>query len=202
MITSTLLINIPTDVKALIFDLDGTLVDNMGLHRQAWEEVGAAYGVPITGAMIDEIAGIPTREVIQLFAEQYGWVGIDYDQFTLDKRSRYATIKDAAGKSSPIVPMVEIVQAYSGILPMSVGTGSSRAGALQSLDDVGLLDAFEMIVTADDVPQGKPHPEVFLKSARHMGIDPAACLVFEDGPMGMKAAEAAGMPWVDIRPYL
>lgn len=194
-------LEIPTGVKALIFDLDGTLVDNMGLHRQAWEETGEDYGLPITGAMIDEIAGIPTRQVIELFANQYGWE-VDFDKFTVDKRAKYRSIKDKAGKSEPIPVMVDIVQQYHGTLPMAVGTGSNRAGALQSLTDVNLLEHFELIVTADDVELGKPHPEVFLKSAIHMGVDPADCLVFEDGPMGMKAADAAGMPWVDVRPYL
>lgn len=200
--TTTFTVPIPSGVQALIFDLDGTIVDNMGLHRQAWEEIGEDYGIPITGAMIDEIAGIPTRQVIELFADQYGWDGIDYDKFTIDKRAKYAGIKAAAGKAKPITPIVEIIHHYAGRLPMAVGTGSSRPGAIQSLTDVGLLDVFELIVTADDVEIGKPHPEVFLKSAKHMGIDPARCYVFEDGPMGMKAAEAAGMPWVDIRPYL
>lgn len=197
-----LIVDVPAHIKALIFDLDGTLVDNMGLHRQAWEETGQDYNLPITGAMIDERAGIPTRQIIEMLVEQYSWDEVDYEQFTVDKRAKYASIKQAAGKTAPIEPMLQLVHAYRGVLPMSVGTGSNRSGALQSIEDVGLTTFFELIVTADDVELGKPHPEVFLKSARHMGVEPHDCLVFEDGPMGMKAAEAAGMPWVDIRPLL
>jgi beta-phosphoglucomutase-like phosphatase (HAD superfamily) len=199
---ANLIVDVPSHIKALIFDLDGTLVDNMGLHRDAWEETGVDYDLPITGAMIDEMAGIPTRQIIELLADRHAWQVTDYDQFTRDKQAKYRSIKTAAGKTTPIVPMLELVHAYRGILPMSVGTGSNRKGALQSLEDVELTEFFELIVTADDVELGKPHPEVFLKSAIHMGIAPADCLVFEDGPMGMKAAEAAGMPWVDIRPLL
>ena len=192
---------VPDDRKGLLFDLDGTIVNNMPLHREAWVQLGQEYGVPITGQMIDEIAGIPTFQVIELFNQQFGW-GIEPHAFTKKKQERYRDLKAAAGKTEVIQPIMDIIEYYRGKIPMTVGTGSSRDNALLALNDVGILDYFEIVVTADDVTNPKPHPEPFLKGAAHIGVAPQDCLVFEDGEMGMKSAIDGGIPYIDIRPFV
>jgi beta-phosphoglucomutase family hydrolase len=194
-------IEVGDHIKALIFDLDGTLVDNMPLHIKAWENTAAEYGVVVTADMINEVAGIPTKGVITLFNKRYGWT-IDVDEFTLRKQANYKTIKANHGKSTPIQPIIDIVDYYAGTLPMTVGTGSSRDNAIGALEDINLLDKFELVVSADDVIHPKPHPEPFLKGAIHVGVVPEYCLVFEDGDMGIQSAVAAGMPYVDVRKFL
>ena len=76
---------------------------------------------------------------------------------------------------------------------MCVGTGSTRVNAMRALKDIGAENWFSAIITADDVDRHKPHPDTFLRCAEIMAVDPRYCHVFEDGPMGIEAAKAAGM---------
>jgi len=82
---------------------------------------------------------------------------------------------------------------------MAVATGGTRAIVTRTLTAVNLLQHFQAIVTADDVQHGKPAPDIFIESARRLGIAPAQCLVFEDADLGVQAAVAAGIRVIDIR---
>ncbi len=194
-------IEISDEVKALLFDLDGTLVDNMQLHIDAWIQTGTHFGLPITAEMIEINAGIPTRQLIVKLASENNW-SIDTEDFTKLKQSTYREVKANAGPIKKIAPIIEIAQHYYGKIPMTIGTGSSRPNAIAALEDAGIIDWFDIIISADDVQNPKPHPEVWLKGANHIGVAPNECLVFEDGEKGMDAADAAGVPWIDVRKHL
>lgn len=194
-------IEIGDEVQALLFDLDGTLVDNMQLHIDAWVQTGDHFGLPITAEMIQINAGIPTRQLIVKLASENDW-SIDTEDFTTLKQSAYRELKANAGPIKKIEPIIEIVRHYHGKIPMTIGTGSSRPNALGALQDAGIINCFDLVVSADDLENPKPHPEVWLKGASHVGVDPKECLVFEDGEKGMEAADAAGIPWIDVREYL
>lgn len=194
-------IEVDRSVKGLIFDLDGTLVDNMHMHIQAWVDTGVKFNIPITADMITINAGIPTLQLIDKLANEHGWE-VDRQAFTTSKQERYREIKANSGKINKIEPIIAIAKHYKGKLPMSVGTGSSRLNAITALKDADIFDWFDAIITADDVDQPKPHPEVFLKGAAIMGVEPKDCLVFEDGGKGIQAAKDGGMAWVDVREYL
>ncbi len=185
------------DRKGLIFDLDGTLADTMSLHVKAWIQTAELWEVTITAQMIYERGGTPTIQVIEDLSRLYGW-SIDPYAFRIKKNDIYADIKKRNGKINPILPVLEIVHRYKNILPQSVGTGSVRKNAEMAIDDLGLQDHFEVIVTADDVSRHKPHPETFLKCADGMKVKPEDCLVYEDGPMGIEAAMSAGMKVIHI----
>lgn len=194
-------IEIGDNVKALLFDLDGTLVDNMQLHIDAWVQTGIDFKLPITAEMITVNAGIPTRQLITKLSEEYSW-RVDIEDFTKAKQQKYREIKAAAGKTKTIDEIIDIARYYHGKIPMIIGTGSSRPNAIAALQDVGILDWFDIVISADDVSNPKPHPEVWLKAAEYIKVQPSDCLVFEDGEKGMEAADAAGMTWVDVRDYL
>ena len=188
-------------IKALLFDLDGTLVDNMHLHLEAWVKAGQKFSIPVTGEMITINAGIPTKQLIKKLSEENNWT-IDQAAFTTTKQKLYKDLRAAAGPVVKIEPIIDIVKHFHGKLPMTIGTGSSREGALYSLKDAGILEFFDLVVTADDIENPKPHPEVYLKGAEHVGVAPENCLVFEDGEKGIESAIGAGMKWVDVRKYL
>jgi HAD superfamily hydrolase (TIGR01509 family) len=99
----------------------------------------------------------------------------------------------------PIEPVVEVVRAYDGKLPMAVATGGFRHICHKTLDVLGLRQKFQAIVTAEDVTHGKPAPDIFLEAARQLGVEPTLCLAFEDANLGVHAAEAAGMKVIDVR---
>jgi len=88
------------------------------------------------------------------------------------------------------------VKQFHGTAPMAVASGGHREIVLKTLDALGLSQYFETVVAMEDVPRGKPSPDPFLEAARRMGVEPESCLVFEDGPLGIEAAKAAGMRYV------
>lgn len=200
-VMTDILSEITSDIKALIFDLDGTLADTIPLHLEAWMMVGKDLGFRIEKQMILDHSGTPTIKVAEILGEQYGW-GIDPKIITEAKYGYYREIKSNHGKVKPIEPILEIAKQYYGVLPMGVGTGSTRSGAMKSLEDINATDLFDLIVTASNVTTPKPHPETFLTSAVHFNVEPSACLVFEDGAAGIKAAKSAGMKLIDVRDYL
>ncbi len=197
----SILDHITPNIKALIFDLDGTLADTLPFHYEAWKLAGKKMGFHITDEMIDEHSGTPTKIVADILGEQYGWK-VDSVEVMETKMVFYKELKAKQGKIKPITPILEIARDYFGKLPMTVGTGSTRKGALQSLSDIGATDLFDIIVTASDVDNPKPHPETFLRGAEHVGVSPEHCLVFEDGEAGIKAAKAGGFNLVDVKDYL
>jgi beta-phosphoglucomutase-like phosphatase (HAD superfamily) len=97
--------------------------------------------------------------------------------------------------------VTDLVRKYHGIIPMAVGTGGMRRLAFKTLEIIGLKSYFDVLVASEDVQNYKPHPETFLKCAELMGVNPVDCEVFEDGILGMKAAETAGMMVVDVTNY-
>ena len=101
----------------------------------------------------------------------------------------------------PILPVVEIVKKYHGILPMAVGTGGHREAVERTLELAGIRKYFDIVITANDVNNFKPHPETFLKCAELMNVDPEFIEVFEDGDLGIEAAIAAGMVATDVRSW-
>lgn len=186
-----------SNIKGLIFDLDGTLADTMPLHIDAWFATGQTFGVSITAQMVEERAGTPTIQVIQQLNELYNW-DIDPTEFREKKNSVYLDLKKKNGKIQPVQRVVDVARSYHRKLPMAIGTGSIRYNASMALKDLGIGDWFEVMYTADDVVNPKPHPETFLKCAEHIKIEPKDCLVYEDGPSGITAALAAGMTVVNV----
>ncbi|WP_235296304.1 HAD family hydrolase [Portibacter marinus] len=192
---------ITPDIKALIFDLDGTLADTIPLHLQAWQEAGSQLGFHVTKEMILDHSGTPTIKVAEILGKEYHWT-IDPETITEAKLANYKRIKIKHGKVQPIQPILKIAHQYRGKLPMGVGTGSTRSGALKSLEDIEAVDLFDIIVTASDVQNPKPHPETFMRSAQYFGFQPEECMVLEDGAAGIKAAKEGGFKLIDIREYL
>ncbi|MFT4536776.1 MAG: HAD superfamily hydrolase (TIGR01509 family) [Saprospiraceae bacterium] len=184
-------------IKALIFDLDGTLADTMPLHLESWQEVGRQFGVPIKDHMINDLAGTPTIEVMKLLNERYGW-SADPIKVYKAKNESYVQLKKIAGKTKPIPEVLAVAEHYKGLMPIAIGTGSSRIDAEEAIKDLGILSWFEVLITADEVIQGKPHPETYLKCARALNMPPEDCLVYEDGPMGIVSALNAKMTAVNI----
>lgn len=94
--------------------------------------------------------------------------------------------------------ITDIARRFSGKLPMAVASGGPRDIVTRSLDALGLTHLFQIIITFDDVLKPKPEPDLFLRAAQELGVEPRQCLVFEDSPQGIQAAHAAGMPVIDV----
>ena len=184
--------------KALIFDLDGTLSDSLPVHMATWNKIGSSIGFVFDERLVHAMTGMPTIAFAQRIIEENG-LRLSPGELV---RMKQEAFWEAVHLVRPVELVVEIVRAWHGRLPMSVGTGASRRSAALQLSELGLTPYFDIIVTADDVTRHKPHPDTFLECARLMGVDPSGCQVFEDGILGMEAARSAGMIVTDVRPYI
>ena len=181
---------------AVIFDCDGTLVDSMPAHFDAWCEALASYGA---GGIFKEdvffaMGGRPTRDIVVDLNSEYG-LKLDPDAIAMAKRDAFL------GKLH-LVELIDEVAVFakslSGKMPIAVASGGSRYVVEKTLNLLGCSDWFDEVVTADDVSNGKPSPDIFLKAAELLGVAPERCLVIEDAPPGVVAAQAAGMQVVTV----
>ncbi len=183
--------------KGLIFDIDGTISDTMPIHLIAYQETAAEYGFEITPELFYSLSGIPAYQTSCLLKEKFG---LDFDPQEFANKKEYHFLQNIY-KAEPIQPVIKIIREYTGKLPMACGTGGTRFYAKKTLELAGVLDNFEHIVTAEDVENHKPHPDTFLKAAELLGVAPEYCQVFEDSPLGIRAAETAGMMATDVTPF-
>ncbi|WP_293747966.1 beta-phosphoglucomutase family hydrolase [uncultured Paraglaciecola sp.] len=180
--------------KGIVFDMDGTLIDSMGAHGKAWQQICELYDYPYDSEYMHNLGGVPTRETVELMNEKYG-LSHDIDDVTETKRLAFLDLKDSP---SIIEDTFQVMQRYQGKLKMGIGTGSDRNNAIKILTATGLLDRVETVVTATDVKQGKPHGETFLTVAKNMGLAAEECVVFEDTEIGRQAAQNAGMDCIMV----
>jgi HAD superfamily hydrolase (TIGR01509 family) len=183
--------------QALIFDCDGTLTDSMPLHYMAWSHTMSEYGIAFQEDRFYALGGMPSRQIVQLLAAEHG-VSIDDHQAAIDKEAMFMSLMH---QLMPIREVLEVVEHFRGKLPMAVASGGYRDIILKQLQQIGCRDHFLAVVTAEDTARHKPEPDVFLLAAKRLGVDPSACLVYEDSGLGIQAAQAAGMDWIDVRTF-
>lgn len=184
-------------VEGLIFDLDGTIADTMPIHFIAWRNAAARYGIDFTVELFADLAGIPLYPTVKKLNELFG-TDIDPKEMGDAKEQEY---ENNMGNALPIGPVMDLIRKYHGKLPMAIGTGGNSELSLKAMKIIGVDQYIDKLVSADDVTFHKPHPETFLKCAELIGVEPEKCLVFEDGILGMRAAEAAGMKAVNVTDY-
>jgi len=190
-------LDINPKAKALIFDLDGTLADTMPVHFIAYKNILAGYGIVFTPTLFNTLAGIPAEGTIRKLNEIFG-TDMDTESVSHQKELEYEKMMDGI---KSVEPVIELVKKYSGKLPMAIGTGGSKRLAWKSLKILKLDSYFNILVSMEDVEHPKPHPEVFLRCAELMGVEPRFCQVFEDGPLGIQAAKNAGMMGTLVTPF-
>ena len=188
---------IPARIKGLIFDCDGTLVDSMPLHYLAWKEAMAAVSIQFSEAQFYSFAGMPTVKIIETLASQQNVV-CDAEAAAHEKERLFLAMID---RLEPIHTVIEIVRRERGRRKMAVASGGWKNVINRSLVAVGLAGMFDAIVGADEVAHGKPAPDIFLTAAQRLHLEPAECLVYEDGNLGIEAATAAGIQVIDVRPW-
>ncbi|AQU69973.1 HAD family hydrolase [Streptomyces niveus] len=187
-------------VPGVIFDLDGTLVDSEPNYYEAGRRLLARHGVPdFSWEHHTRYIGISTRETLEALRAEYG-IGAPVDELLIAKNSLYLELARASTEVFPEMRKF-VERLYARGVPMAVASGSSRAAIEAVLDGTGLDAYFTLTVSAEEVPHGKPAPDVFLEAARRLGADPADCVVLEDAPPGVVAARAAGMRCVAV-PYV
>lgn len=194
------LVSLPAKTyQGYIFDLDGTLVDSMPIHYKAWRKALAEAGAPHQAFLAPEFYSCGGKSAADVVAHVNRGYDLHMDEQAVSSRKReyYFDILQQEG-TAPITQVIDFVKQIKGKHPIAIATGSTLPGALATLKSAGLENLFDIIVTPDDVQNGKPAPDMFLLAAEKMGVPPEQCVVFEDAEPGLLAAKAAGMDSVTV----
>jgi len=181
---------------ALIFDMDGTLVDSGQLHQYAWTETLKKYEIPIDRPLMRSLAGVPTKGTIEILLKNFNLTATA----TLDEMNDFkeSLVHDAMHKFVKPTALIEVAKKYHGVKPMAIGTGAYTQEAESILKLCGLDIYIDAVVGADQVKNPKPAPDTFLRCAELLNIPANKCVVFEDSKLGLEAAAAAGMVGIDV----
>jgi beta-phosphoglucomutase family hydrolase len=191
--------DIKPGIKGLIFDLDGTLADTMPYHFKGWKVACKKFGADIDTAFLRKHTGSPGWMIAEEIIKMCNLSGkVTADQIIEEKLNEFFKDQHLV---KPVIPVVEIVKKYYGKMPMAVGTGGHREAVERTMKVADIRQYFEIVITANDVKNFKPHPETFLRCAELMGVDPEFIEVFEDGDLGIEAAIEAGMNPTDVRSW-
>ncbi|HEY7371927.1 MAG TPA: HAD-IA family hydrolase [Polyangia bacterium] len=187
--------------RGFIFDLDGTLVDTMPSHFVAWTEIAQRHGLHFPEERFYSLGGVPTAKIAAMLIAEAG-LTIDPVALALAKEQMYYDSLAAGGGVRPIAAVIDLARRHRSEGPLAIASGSVRRLVTRTLEALGISDWFAAIVAAEDTARHKPEPDVFLEAARRIGVEPAACTVYEDTDIGLEAARRAGMIPVDVRPLI
>ncbi|HEY9239042.1 MAG TPA: HAD family phosphatase [Burkholderiaceae bacterium] len=183
-------------MKALLFDLDGTLIDSMPHHQSAWDAWYARRGLPMNSA--DFFAATAGRSNAEILADLFPAQSVAEHVAMADEKD--ALYREIAARSLALIggakAFVEAARAQE--LRMAVCTASTLPNMALAFQLHGIDGWVEHVVSPADGLRGKPHPDIFLEAARRLGVDPHDCVVFEDAPLGVEAARRAGMQAVAL----
>lgn len=178
-------------IRAILFDMDGTLIDSEPNYRIADQQFLEDFGIELPEEVWDSFVGIGSEKMIAYVKEHYGLQG-DTEEL-LKLKDRY--FHEIAAERTEVFPAtVRLLQKLKERgFPCAIATGSSKRTLKFSLEATGLVGHFEATVSSEEVAHGKPEPHVFLEAARRLGAQPEECLVLEDSRSGIEAALAAKM---------
>jgi HAD superfamily hydrolase (TIGR01509 family) len=177
-------------IKGVLWDLDGVLVDTGELHYQAWQRTLAGYQIPYSRDLFRETFGMNNWSILSLLLGDR----LDYDLYMKISGQKEEAFREVLhGRIKPLPGAVETLQSLgSRGIPQAIASSAPQENIDAMVDELGLRAYFKAIVSAYTMP-GKPAPDVFLASAKAIGIPPRHCLVIEDSVAGVEGARRAGM---------
>ena len=181
---------------ALIFDMDGVIIDSNPMHREAWAAFNRRYGVETTQAMQERMYGRRNDQIVRDFFGD----GLSAEEVAKRGETKEALYREMIGGrlEQMLVPGIRrFLERHRGV-PMALATNAEPPNVDFLLDRAELRRYLRVVVTGAQVQHPKPHPEIYLRTARLLGIPPGNCIVFEDSHSGVEAARAADMRIVGI----
>lgn len=178
---------------SVIFDMDGTLLDTQRICIPAWEYSGKLQGFDGVGKLIYDICGANEKKWTKFLLDNYP--NIDEVAFKKDMREYIAkngVVKYMVGAFE----LLEFLKQHN--IKMAIASGSSKQTVFHHLNEVNATHYFSAFVGGNDVENGKPAPDIFLKAAEEIGANPEDCFVFEDSPQGITAGFKAGMKCIGV----
>ena len=181
---------------AVIFDLDGVLIDSGAAHRESWQALGAELKIEVSDQAVAAVFGRQNRDIVPiLFGDDRA--PAEVRRLGARKEELYRAL--VRGQVPVSDGAVELVRYYhNNGYQLAIGSSTPRANIDLALAEMGVADLFEVIVSSEEVAIGKPDPTVFLTAAARLGVAPRNCLVIEDAPAGVLAGRAAEMTVVAL----
>ena len=182
--------------KAVIFDMDGVLIDSEKISRDLWIKYGTSMGIPERemNDVFKFCLGMNMQDEADEFNKRYDW---NYDQYKsfVDKVQQEKEMYRSPSGSLPLKSnAVDLLEALSGEdIKIALASSSTPENINRNLSGNDIAGYFEVIVSGQDVRHSKPDPEIYIKTADKLGVHPSECLVIEDAPNGIEAAVKAGM---------
>lgn len=185
-----------TEIKGILFDMDGTMVDNMMVHHRAWKNKLAKMGLILSLDEVKEkVHGINEEILERLFGDRF--TPEQRKQISYEKEAEYRRIFLTEIKPLPgLMPFLNAL--YAAEVPMAITTAAPPENVDFVLEHLPIKKYFQSIWHSKSVTKGKPHPEIYLKASESLSLAPENCLVFEDSPTGVEAAQKAGCPTVVV----
>jgi beta-phosphoglucomutase len=184
------------DASLAIFDHDGVLVDSLDFHQQAWRELGRRTGLNFTEKFIKDTFGMTNFSILRLLLGE-SESGHDLDRYSLLKEECYRDV--ARGKIHLMDGVRQLIDGLTARgVKLAIGSSGPRENLALTVTECGLDGRFSAIISLEDITRGKPDPQVFLLAASRTNVNPCRAVVFEDAPVGIQAAKAAGMYAVGV----
>ena len=186
-------------IKGFLFDLDGVIVDTAVFHFQAWRRLAQKLGGDFTEEQNEQLKGVSRVDSLKKIIE---WTGAsvsdeEFQTLMIEKNEWYLELVQGLGPQDALPGALNFLQtAYDQGIKIALGSASKNAPMI--LEKLGITPLFTAIIDGNNVVNGKPHPEVFLKGAEALGLEPSECVVFEDSIAGVQAAKTGGMSSVGI----
>ena len=183
--------------KAVIFDMDGVIFDTERVYLEIWKSVFEKYGYKMTKELYITVMGTGRKNVIKTFLENFG-DDLPIEKMYEEKDNQLFYIIENQG-----IPLKKGVKELFSMLKeknykIALATSAKRDRVEKQIKDKWLKESFDAIVCGDDVEKGKPSPDIFLKAAKEIDVEPEDCFVVEDSPAGIKAAFSGGMKGIHV----
>ena len=187
---------LPGPVRAVVFDMDGLIVDSEVVYREAILAAAAAQGHALPLALFHQMIGAPIVQNRELLRDHFG-ADLDIEALLDESSARFHQIFDLEDRiKAGVSELLDALDARG--LRRAIATSSPRASVERHLAPGGLLARFDAVIARGDYARGKPAPDPFLAAAAALGVPPSACLALEDSHNGVRAAHAAGMMTVMV----
>lgn len=187
----------PANFAAVVFDMDGTMVDTELIYHLAWRDAAAALGYTLTEETLLATTG---RRIVDCYAILEAALGPTFPMTAFKASWEGYWHREIEQHGVPLKPglleLLDLLEARE--IPKVVATSTERSEAHFTLEKAGLLERFSMLTTGDEIQNGKPAPDIFLLAATRLGVAPAHCLALEDSVAGAIAASSAGMTTIMI----
>ena len=180
---------------ALIFDMDGVIIDSEPLHERASQRVFAEYGIELDESIFEPFKGKTDRDIVTFLKAEHKIEDASVDELLQRKRDNYAAFID---ELHPVPGSIAFIQYVSEGFRLALTTSASRRNQELAFQKFNLYPFFETVITSNDISNPKPHPEPYQVTVEQLGLTPEQCMVIEDSTNGVRSAAAAGCTVIGI----